>query len=81
MLVFDEGGGSSSTVSRSNYNLEVLILVEGGKPENPEKNLWNKTRTNSKVNPHMTTGRNRTLATMAGSERSTGAVPAPGRMC
>ena len=24
--------------SRSNWNLEMLIFVEGGKPENPEKN-------------------------------------------
>ena len=31
-------GGSSYTVSRSNWNLEVLIFVEGGKPEYPEKN-------------------------------------------
>ena len=31
-------GGSSSTDSRSNWNLEVLIFMEGGKPENPEKN-------------------------------------------
>ena len=30
--------GSSSTVFRSNQNLEVSIFVEGGKPENPEKN-------------------------------------------
>ena len=27
-----------STVSRSNWNLEMLVLVEGGKPEYPEKN-------------------------------------------
>ena len=27
-----------STVSRSNWNLEMLVIVEGGKPENPEKN-------------------------------------------
>ena len=27
-----------STVSRSNLNLEMLVFVEGGKPENPEKN-------------------------------------------
>ena len=27
-----------STVSRSNWNLEMLVFVEGGKPENPEKN-------------------------------------------
>jgi len=25
-------------VSRSNWNLEVLVSVEGGKPENSEKN-------------------------------------------
>ena len=25
--------------SRSNWNLEMLILEEGGKPENPEKTL------------------------------------------
>ena len=24
--------------SRSNWNLEMLIFVEGGKPENPERN-------------------------------------------
>ena len=29
---------SSSTVFRSNWNLDVWIFVEGGKPENPEKN-------------------------------------------
>jgi hypothetical protein len=26
----------------SNWNLEVLILTEGGKPENPEKNPQSK---------------------------------------
>ena len=26
-------GGFSFTVSRSNYNLEMLVFVEGGKPE------------------------------------------------
>ena len=31
-------GGSSSTVCRSNWNLEVLTFVEGEKPANPEKN-------------------------------------------
>ena len=32
--------GSSSIVSRSNFNLEMLVFVEGGKPENLEKNPW-----------------------------------------
>ena len=27
-----------SVRSRSNWNLEMLVLVAGGKPENPEKN-------------------------------------------
>ena len=27
-----------STNSRSNWNLEMLVFEEGGKPENPEKN-------------------------------------------
>ena len=30
--------GSYSTVSRSNWNLEMLVFVEGGKPEYPDKN-------------------------------------------
>ena len=32
-------GGSSSAVSRSNWNLEMLVFEERGKPEYPEKNL------------------------------------------
>ena len=28
----------NSTVSRSNWNLEMLVFAEGGKPEYPEKN-------------------------------------------
>ena len=39
---------------RSNWNLEVLVFVEGGKPENPEKNPWSKARTKNKLNPHET---------------------------
>ena len=38
--------------SRSNCNLEVLVFVEGGKPENPRS----KARTNSELNPHETAG-------------------------
>ena len=40
--------------SRSNRNLEVLVFVEGGKPEIPEKNPRSKARTNNKLNPHET---------------------------
>ena len=32
-------GGSSSTVSRSTWNLEMLIFEKREKPEYPEKNL------------------------------------------
>ena len=32
-------GGSSSTVSGSNWNLEMLVFEERGKPEYPKKNL------------------------------------------
>ena len=43
----------------------MLVFVEGGKPENPEKNPRSKVRTNNKLNLHMTLGRNRTQATLA----------------
>jgi len=32
-------GGSSSTVSTSIWNLEMLVFEERGKPEFPEENL------------------------------------------
>ena len=31
--------GPSSTVSGSNWNLEMLVFVEGGKPKYPEKKI------------------------------------------
>ena len=37
-------GGFSSTVSRSNWNLEVFVFDERGKPEYPEKNLSEQSR-------------------------------------
>ena len=33
--------------SRSNWNFEVLVFLEGGKPEDPEKNPRGKERTKS----------------------------------
>ena len=30
----------------------VLVFVEGGKPENPERNPLSKVKTNNKPNPH-----------------------------
>jgi len=34
----------------------MLIFEEGGKPENPEKILGARARTNNKLNPHMKPG-------------------------
>jgi len=48
-------GGSSPTVSRSNWNLEILVFEERAKPEYPKRN-GARTRTNNKLNPHMTPG-------------------------
>jgi len=48
----------------------MLVSVEERKPENPEKNHRSKARVNNKLNPHMAPGRNRTQATLVGSERS-----------
>ena len=33
-----KAGKSVALISGSNWNLEVLVFVEGGKPENPEEN-------------------------------------------
>ena len=40
--------------SRLNWNLEVLVFVERGKQENPEKNPRSEARINQKFNPHET---------------------------
>ena len=74
-------GGSSSTVSRSNWNLDVLIFVEGGKPEYPEKNPRSRVENQQQTQPTYDAGsRNRTRATLMGGERSHHcANPAPQR--
>ena len=46
--------GSSSTGSRS--NLEMLVFVEGGKPENPEKNPRSKDENQQQTQPTYDTG-------------------------
>ena len=47
--------GYSSTVSRSNWNLEMLVFVEGSRKTGVpgEKTLGAGTRTNNKLNPDM----------------------------
>ena len=56
---------NAGPLSWSNWNLEMLVFVEGGRPENPEKNPRSKARTNSKLKPQ-----NRTQATLVGGGRS-----------
>ena len=58
-----------STVSRSNWNLEMLVFVEGGKPEYPEKNRRSRDENQQQTQPtnDAETG-NRTRATLVGGE-------------
>ena len=65
--------------SRSNWNLEMLIFVEGGKPDNPEKNPRSKDENQQQTQPTYGTGsRIRTRSTLVGGERDHHcAIPAP----
>ena len=65
--IFREEALEASTVffyadplSWSNRNLDILVFVEGGKPESPEENPWSEVTINNKLNPHTLSGRNRT---------------------
>ena len=63
-----------------------FFMRVGKKPQNPKKNARNKTRTKTKVNPHMTTGRRKSNPGRIGgkpqrSTGTTGAAAAPQRMC
>ena len=56
---------------RSNWNLEVLVFVEGGKPENPEKNPRSRDENQQQTQPtYDARSGNRTRATLVASERS-----------
>ena len=65
------GVALSSTVSRSNWNLEMLVFVEGGKPEYPEKNPRSKDKNQQQTQAtyDAETG-NRTRATLVRGECS-----------
>ena len=72
-----------STVSRLNWNLEMLVFLEGGKPEYPEKNPRSKDKKQQQNQPtnDAETG-NRTRATLVGGESSHHcAIPAPQVTC
>ena len=66
--------------SRWNWNLEMLVFMEGGKPENPEKNPRSKDENQQQTQPTYDTGTgNRTRSTLVGGKPSHHcAVPAPG---
>ena len=68
-----------STVSRPNWNLKMLVFVEGGKPVYPEKNPRRRDEKQQQTQPtyDAETG-NRTRATLVGGECSHHcAIPAP----
>ena len=66
-------GGSSllfsllSTVSRSNWNFEMLVFAEGGKPEYPEKNPRSRDENQQQTQPTFDAKfGNRTRTTLVG---------------
>ena len=70
--------------SRSNWNLEMLVFMEGGKREYPEKNPLSKEENQQQTQPTYDTGTgNRTRATLVEDECShhcaIPATPIPGR--
>ena len=68
-----------STVSRSNWNLEMLVFTEGGKPEYPKKNPRSRDENQQQTQPtYDTESGNRTRAALVGGECSDHcAIPAP----
>ena len=61
----------SSTVSRSNWNLGMLVFVEGGKPEKAEKNPRSRDENQQQTQPTFdAVSGNRTRATLVGGECS-----------
>ena len=65
--------------SRSNWNLEMLVFEEGGKPENTEKNPQSKGENQQQTQPtYDPRSGNRTRDTLVGGERSYHcAIPTP----
>ena len=65
--------------NRWNWNLEILVFMEGGKPKNPEKNPRSKDENQQQTQPtYDTRTGNRTQATLVEGECSHHcAIPAP----
>ena len=55
-------GFHAGPLSWSNWIVKMLVFVEGGKPENLNKNPQSNVRTNNKLDPHMASGLNRSRA-------------------
>ena len=71
---------SKHLTSRSNWNLEMLVFMEGGKPEYPEKNPRSKDENQQQTQPTYDTATgNRTRATLVEGKCShhCAAIPAP----
>ena len=71
--------GYPFTASRLNRNLEMLVFVEGGKLEYPEKNPRSRDENQQQTQPtYDVESRNRTWATLVGGKYSHHcAIPAP----
>ena len=69
----------NSTVSRSNWNLEMLVFAEGGKPEYLEKNPQSRDENQQQTQPKYDTETgNQSRATLVGGECSHHcAIPVP----
>jgi len=55
--------------SRWNWNLEMLVFIEGGKPENPEKNPRSKDENQQQTQPTYDTGTGNRTRAIRGSNR------------
>ena len=73
------GVALQAIVSRSNWNLEMLVFVEGGRPEYPEKNPRSRDENQQQTQPtYDTESGNRTRVTLVGGECSHHCtIPAP----
>ena len=68
----------NTVYSRSNWNLEVLVFMEGGKLENPEKNPRSKDENQQQTQPTYGTGSESNPGHIGGRRRSCHcATPAP----
>ena len=63
-------GGKIAGFHEVELEFRVLVFKDGEKPENPEKNLQRKEKSNKNLDPHKELGQNRTQATLVEDEHS-----------